>query len=326
MAEVVIVNPFLHPDIVVHLADDQTIVEDRVTVAGSHDMRLGAGAYTASAFQRLGWHVEMVDAIGDDTLGEYTFRAAQSAGIGTRHLSRYAGRHMFVLSVADRKSAGGTMISSCPPEWQRSADEIRSSILAAPHADAYYIWSWFWSYANANLRSIAIDEVMASIRSKGGLVAVDPNWKPPGAPPAEEIDRLLESLASIDILKLNARDAEAIVGPKDARSSVLELLALGPSLVVLTLGRDGCAVGSADLPGVRRIVPDASAPRDTTGAGDAFGGFLVAEYSTHGDPMRAAAAATARTQAFLSRDGESEISQQQLDRAVTSLQERSTTL
>lgn len=316
MPDVVIVNPFLHPDIIVHLRDDQEIVEDRVTVGAFHEMRLGAGAYTATAFQQLEWNALVVDAIGDDTFGQYTVREMESAGLTTAFLTRYAGAHMFVLSVADARSLGGTMISSCPPAWQRPADEVVAAIHSAPDADAYYVWSWFWSYANAQLSEIDTPGLMRTIRSQGRLVALDPNWKPPGTPPPLEVDALVESLPSVDILKLNRRDAEVILGESDPRTTVSELLGRGPALVVLTLGADGCVVGSAGR--IHHLPPAEGSPSDTTGAGDMFGGHLVADYAAHADPLHAAAIATARTEAFLNPDLDIPV-----DTRVASIVERS---
>jgi sugar/nucleoside kinase (ribokinase family) len=299
MPEAVIVNPFMHPDVIVHLRDDQHIVEDRVTVGHAHDMRLGAGAYTAKTLLEHGWSVEIVDAIGDDIFGDYTFRASVEAGFGMDHVVRYRGSHMFLLSVADRKSRGGTMISSCPPDWQRPAAEIESSILAAPSASVYYIWSWFWSYANANLQELSATGLVKAIRQKATLVALDPNWKPPDNPPAHEVDDLLAALPDIDILKLNRRDAAVIIGEKDSETTVRELHDRGASLVVLTLGEDGCALGGRDVSGVVFIPSAASQPVNTTGAGDAFGGALVADFALHGDPLRAAHSATEHVSRFL---------------------------
>ena len=289
----------MHPDVIVHLRDDQEIVEDRVTVGVSHDMRLGAGAYTAGSLIRHGWSVEIVDAIGDDIFGNYTFDSSMEAGFGMDYVSRYSGSHMFVLSVADQRSRGGTMISSCPPTWQRSAHEIEAGISAAPPADVYYIWSWFWSYANENLKSLSTQSVTEALRKKAKLVVLDPNWKPPGNPPSNEVAGLLAALPAVDILKLNRRDAAVILGEKDYETTVRELHEKGAALVVLTLGAEGCAVGGRDVDGVVFIPAVATAPSNATGAGDVFGGAFVADFAAQGDPLRAAHHATGYVGKFL---------------------------
>lgn len=299
MPEAVIVNPFMHPDVIVHLHDEQEIVEERVTVGEDHEMRLGAGAYTAGALKEHGWDVEIVDAIGDDIFGNYTYDLSVSSGFGMKQVVRYEGRHMFVLSVADQKSRGGTMISSCPPDWQRSAAEIESSIIAAPSAEVYYIWSWFWSYANPNLKSLLAEEVVRSMRSKAKIIALDPNWKPEGTPPENEVASLVTALPAFDILKLNRRDAAVIVGDQNPEATVKDLRDLGASLVVLTLGDEGCVVSGDGLENVAFVPPSALMPQNTTGAGDVFGGAFVADFYAHRDPVRAAAHASEHVGHFL---------------------------
>jgi sugar/nucleoside kinase (ribokinase family) len=299
MPEVVIVNPFMHPDVIVFLRDDQEIVPNRVTVGHSHQMRLGAGAYTARAFMAHKWDVQIVDAIGDDIFGEFTFRESLSSGFGMDHVVRYQGSHMFLISVADQQSEGGTMISSCPSDWQRPAAEVQLGISGAPSARVYYIWSWFWSYANKNLQSFSTHDAMSAISSKSDLTVLDPNWKPPGAPPEDEIASLVAALPLVDVLKLNRRDAAMVLGNKDPRTTILELLELGASLVVLTLGEQGCALGGIGLNDVQFVPSTAQNTRNTTGAGDVFGGAFVASYSDQGDPLRAAHDATEEVRKFL---------------------------
>jgi len=244
-----------------------------------------------------------------------------AAGFGMDHVVRYQGSHMFLLSVADQKSRGGTMVSSCPPEWQRSAAEIESSISAAPAADAFYIWSWFWSYANKNLCDLSTTHVLAEMRSKARLVVLDPNWKPPGRPPTKEVHELVQSLSSVDILKLNRRDAAVLIGEKDAEESVKELHGLGASIVVLTLGEQGCALGGEGISGVEFVPSATNSPKHTTGAGDVFGGSFIARYEKHGDPLRAAEEATHLVGEFLTNE-----TGQRPDDDPVLLRERSTAL
>lgn len=301
MPKAVIVNPFIHPDVIVHLQEGQKIVENRVTVGISHDVRLGAGAYTAEALKQHLWDIEIVDAVGDDVFGELTFNKAIESGFGMGHVVRFHGSHMFVLSVADEKSQGATMISSCPSDWQRSAQEVQISIAGAPPADIYYIWSWFWSYANANLANLRAQEVLQEIRAKAGRIILDPNWKPPHSPPNEEVKSLLNALPMIDILKLNQRDAAVIVGSKDPETTVRELIELGAPLVVLTLAGNGCVLGGRSVNGCVFVPSISVKTRNTTGAGDVFGGAFISDFTNHGDAVRAAHYASGHVSKFLSQ-------------------------
>lgn len=76
------------------------------------------------------------------------------------------------------------------------------------------------------------------------------------------------------LLKCNRSEAELLTGSRDPAMAADALLALGARAVVVTLGGEGAllrgAGGSHDVPGV------AASPVDTTGAGDAVSGVLLA--------------------------------------------------
>lgn len=288
-----LLNPFLHPDIVVRLQDGQELVPDAVTVSSSYEIRGGAGAYTAAAMRRRGFDVAPVDRVGTGLFGDLT--VAQAAGLGctTDWISRYDGDHMFVTSVVESRHLGGTMISCSPPAWRQSAPDLQAAVDGLPAAEVYYVWSWFWTYANPNLAELDVVGMLGRARRRAGLFAVDPNWKPSGDPPATEVTALREVAGSADVLKLNARDAAALVGSAGGGKTVRDLLALGPRVVVLTSGPKGCLVGTSESDTVVRLPAPITSTKDTTGAGDTFGGTLVAHYHQTGDPVGAAAEAIA---------------------------------
>jgi len=94
----------------------------------------------------------------------------------------------------------------------------------------------------------------------------------------------------IDIIKPNEREAEILTGLsvksiQDAKSAVAFFLDRGVGNVVLTLGKKGLVYGTTG------VCTHFSAPKvevvDTTGAGDAFGGGLIAALA-RGEKMREA--------------------------------------
>lgn len=83
---------------------------------------------------------------------------------------------------------------------------------------------------------------------------------------------LTEALKFVDVLKPCKAAAREITGESDYDAIVDKLLELGPSIVAITLGADGCLIASRE----ERVRVPAFQVKvvDTTGAGDAFMGGL----------------------------------------------------
>jgi sugar/nucleoside kinase (ribokinase family) len=85
-------------------------------------------------------------------------------------------------------------------------------------------------------------------------------------------EELAESLKLVDVLKPCKAAAHELTSESDYDRIADKLLALGPSLVAITMGADGCLIASreqkAHVPSFKVEVVD------TTGAGDAFMGGL----------------------------------------------------
>jgi sugar/nucleoside kinase (ribokinase family) len=83
---------------------------------------------------------------------------------------------------------------------------------------------------------------------------------------------LLEALQTVDVLKPCKAAAREITGETDCEKIAARLLSLGPKIVAVTMGEDGCLVASANT--MERVPSFHVSVVDTTGAGDAFmGGF-----------------------------------------------------
>jgi fructose-1-phosphate kinase PfkB-like protein len=83
------------------------------------------------------------------------------------------------------------------------------------------------------------------------------------------------------LIKPNRQEAEELLQRRLSRRPLVvraaqQLLARGPSLVILSLGRDGAVLASSDPRGVWWAKPPVVAVGSPVGAGDALiGGFLV---------------------------------------------------
>jgi sugar/nucleoside kinase (ribokinase family) len=85
-------------------------------------------------------------------------------------------------------------------------------------------------------------------------------------------EELTAALKLVDVLKPCKAAARELTGETDYEKIADRLLHLGPNLVAITMGADGCLIAS----GKQKVHVPAFKPEvvDTTGAGDAFMGGL----------------------------------------------------
>jgi fructokinase len=141
------------------------------------------------------------------------------------------------------------------------------------------------------------------------LLMIDPNWRPRGIPDSgAHRARIHRLLPRTDILKLSTEDLAFLVPGSTESGAVRELLRAGARCLVLT---DGPAPVRAFTGDHRLAVPVPQVEvADTVGAGDAFGGGLLAWWAEHrlarehlSDPglLRAALTAAGRVAAATCR-------------------------
>jgi sugar/nucleoside kinase (ribokinase family) len=274
-AKVSLVHPNLHADLLIYPSSDFKFAPNTILPAYRHEVRLGAGGYTGQMLHSLGIGVQYLDYVGDDVFGEFTIAELVRLGHNLEGIVRYRGQTQIAVSVADPQSLGGTMVISFPSTWQQDFDANMRLLDEASNADAYYQWSWYWSYAHPPLAEAPTSALVEVLAAKSGLMMLDPNWKPSGQPPKNELAELRAALPHFDVLKLNLRDASIIVGPRKPTGAIAELLQMGPRSVVLTDGERGCLVASREEGRLYRVSATGDEVRDTTGAGDYFGGALL---------------------------------------------------
>lgn len=147
------------------------------------------------------------------------------------------------------------------------------------------------SQAISESASDAVSVAIAQAKAAGALVSYDTNLRLPLWPLERARSVIHRAIAQADIARPGLDDARQLTGLRTPDEIADFYLDLGPKIVALTLGEQGCLIAT---PEARRVVPGIRVEAvDASGAGDTFGGAFLAEYVKTGDPFVAAQYANA---------------------------------
>jgi fructokinase len=229
----------------------------------------GAPANVAVAAARMGARSAFVGAVGQDPFGDYLSNILVEHGVDTTDLLHLPERTTLAFVARNLGGIPDFMFYRGADAALRDTD-IPADLIAS--SGAVYLSSMALlssGSAEATLHAAAI------ARRAGTLICVDPNLRPSSWPSLEvareAIDVLIEQA---DVLKVNDGEARLLTGRSDLHEC-LEVLAGGGRLTVITLGAEGCLWRLGDRTG--NVASPAVQVTDTTGAGDAFMGALLAE-------------------------------------------------
>ena len=235
------------------------------------EWRVGHGGDTlniAIHLARLGHDVAFLTALGTDPFSAGLRRAWEGEGLDARAI------------LTDPVRRAGLYAITNSPDGERQftywrADSAARALFAQPGADAAVERAGDAALLIFSMISLAIlppegrDALLAlaqRVRAHGGRVAFDTNYRPalwPDTATARAVHARAASLCDIALPTLE--DEVALTGAATADDVLAAWRAAGVAEVVLKLGAEGCRIAD-------RIVapPQRLAPRDTSGAGDAF--------------------------------------------------------
>jgi fructokinase len=222
----------------------------------------GSLANVALTLGRLGRDARLVTWIGDDARGTALQGWLGESGVTLAPGSTAAERTSVATAHLD---AHGAATYDFDLEWQVPPGTAIDAGTLAVHTGSIA--------AVLEPGAAAVRELVASARSTA-TVTYDPNARPAlMGDPADARTRIEALVALADVVKVSDEDLAWLAPASDPVSVARDWLALGPAVVVVTLGGEGAVAVTAA--GEQRV----AAPRvdvvDTVGAGDSFMGALV---------------------------------------------------
>lgn len=232
----------------------------------------GASANVAVGLAKLGVRSAYVGRVGNDSFGNFLRDelARKGVDISGVKLDRERKTRLAFVSL----TTSGDRDFEFHEQHPAGERLIRSDIDLAKLKASRVVHIGSFLLLNEPARSTAF-ALAKEIRRHGSMISFDPNlrlslWR--SRHEARSIN--VQMIKHTSILRLNQEEAYFLTGKRNIRSAVKHLRALGPSVVVVTLDKEGCYActeqGSVFVKGFRvRAI-------DTTGCGDGFLAGLLA--------------------------------------------------
>jgi len=226
-----------------------------------YDFLWQSGGNVSSAIvaaARLGAKCGMIGSVGTDPFGVFCYEDMVRHGVDVSQIERQEGKTTtFCICLAEKETQGRSFIAKSGTADALDADKVSEEYLAGAH----YL----------HIGSAASDAAMTALRLARKHPEIITSIDAAGLSEHQE-----EFMSLIDIYIMSEMCYDALFDNDDYEGNCAKLVEQGPSIVIVTLGKKGCA--GADKNGTFTLPPFSGYDIvDTTGAGDVFhGAFLYA--------------------------------------------------
>ncbi len=242
----------------------------------------GAPANFLAALSKFGAKTALMGKVGTDTFGKLLIDTLKKAGIETTGLVTADDVFTTLAFVTFDETGDREFAFSRKPGADTciAFEELDLSLI--DEAKVFHFGTL--SLTDEPART-ATQKAVAYAKRKGKLITYDPNLRKPLWSSLEEAKKqLIWGLSQADVVKISDEEVEFLfsLGVEAGAEHILRNFPV--KLVFVTCGADGCyfknAVASGRVPSLKNIQV-----KDTTGAGDIFGGSAVWKLLQHGtDP------------------------------------------
>ena len=232
----------------------------------------GAPANFLAALAKFGASAALLGKVGNDAFGKLLLGTLRSAGISTDGM--VVDENFFTtLAFVTLDSTGDREFSFARKpgaDTQLQFEELNLDLVNQARVFHFGTLSLTDEPARTTTQKI-----VAYSKNAGKLITYDPNLrKPLWKDLAQAKEQLLWGLSQADVVKISDEEVEFLFDMDPQTGAAHILKEYGVKLVFVTCGKDGCyfsnGVACGHVPGLSGL-----AVKDTTGAGDIFGGSAV---------------------------------------------------
>ena len=237
----------------------------------------GAPANVAVGVARLGGDSAFIGRVGKDPLGEFMQQTLQAERVDTSYM---------ILDPQQRTSTVVVGLNEGERSFTFMVNPSADQFLQVADLPNFQAGEWLHCCSIAlinNPSREATFEAIRRIKAANGFFSFVPNLRESLWASFEEMKQVvMQAVALADVLKFSEEELTLLTDTQTLDEAFKKITALYPQkLIIITLGKDGALYhlnGKQDV-----IAGKAVKPVDTTGAGDAFVGGLLAGLSQTAD-------------------------------------------
>ena len=232
----------------------------------------GAPANYLAALTKFGAKTAMIGKVGSDAFGRLLIKTLKGAGIDTRGMlvSDDVFTTLAFVTLDDSGDREFSFARKPGADTQLRFDEIDLGVIDTSKV----LHFGTLSMTNEPARD-ATYKVVEYAAGRGKLISFDPNLRKPLWDDLDEAKRqMLWGLRHADIVKISDEETEFLfsLAPEEAAKHIID--SFGVRLVYVTCGAEGCFYRTKTASGFVKAL-SGIAVKDTTGAGDIFGGSAM---------------------------------------------------
>jgi fructokinase len=245
-------------------------------VSAFHPKPGGAPANVAAGLARLGVRSAFIGKVGDDAFGRHLATVLAREGVETRGM-RYdaeARTTMAFIASPDPHTNEYLFYRNPGADTRLLPEELDEELLG----NGKLLHFGSLSLVEDPIRSATL-QAIEMVKDSGGSISLDVNYRPTlWNSPEAAYEAVLAIMPQVDLLKVNETELTLLTGQEEPAVGAEALLALGPSLCVMTSGATGSYFATA---GDQGYVPAFQVETvDATGCGDAFVAGLLSRLVT----------------------------------------------
>ena len=254
-------------------------VVDLIPDGENHYLRCagGAPANVAVGIARLGGESAFIGRVGKDPLGEFMQQTLQQENVQTSHM---------ILDPQQRTSTVVVGLDNGERSFTFMVNPSADQFLQVADLPNFQANEWLHCCSIALINNPSREttfEAIRRIKAAGGFFSFDPNLRESLWASFDDMKQtVMQAVALADVLKFSEEELTLLTDTQTLGDAFEKITALYPKkLIIVTLGKDGARYHLAGKQDV--VAGKALKPVDTTGAGDAFVGGLLAGLSQHSD-------------------------------------------